>query len=451
MAQYSRQRGRPWRLAAAMLATGFVGACSADTVLDVVDPDVLNVGDFASPAGANPLRFGVIQDFAIAFSGSQDGFIVMTGNLADEIYSTDTFDDRLLPNARRTNENLPALDGTYRNLHRARSGASRTIGILREFTPNEGANIGEVYALRGFTEVFFAEMYCSGVPFSEEDGVTNTFGDPQTNQAILTRAVASFDSALAAAGSNANIANLARVGKGRALLNLGQFAQAAAAVNGVPTSYRYQANHSAATGRQNNGIWQALTVNASRYAVRNNEGGSPMVWLQTPADPRMPWAASTRTGFNGTATNLPTQRKYLDRNSPVNIADGVEARLIELEAQLQANTAAARDAVFAGLNNLRATAISPAVPPIATAPTTQAAAVDLLFEERAYWMWLTGHRLGDLRRLIRQYGRTANSVFPTGDTPPGVAANTYGTDVNFIIPFDERNNPKFTGCINRDA
>jgi hypothetical protein len=450
MAKQYMRSARPWRVAAAMLATGFISACSVDTLLEVTDPDVLNVGDFNSAAGANPLRFGVIGDFGVAFSGTQDGFIVQTGNMADEIYSVDTFDDRLLPNARRTNENLPALDGTYRDLHRARSGASRTITILEEFAPTPAANVGEMYALRGFTEVFFAEMYCSGVPFSEEDGVTNTFGQPQTTTQILTRAVASFDEAIAKTGTDAR-SNLAKIGKARALLNLGQFAAAAAAVSGVPTSYNYQILHSAATGRQTNGIWTALSPNASRFAVRNNEGGTPLVWLQTPADPRMPWAPSNRTGFNGTATQLPNQLKYPDRGSPVSVATGVEARLIELEAQLQANTQAARDAVFAGLNNLRATAITPAVPAIATAPTTQAAAVDLLFQERAYWMWLTGHRLGDLRRLIRQYGRTANQVFPTGDTPPGVAANTYGNDVNFIIPRDEFNNPNFTGCINRDA
>jgi hypothetical protein len=451
MAKQQYMRGaRPLRVAAAMLATGFVSACSVDSVLDVTDPDVLNVADFNSPAGANPLRFGVIGDFAVAFSGTQDGVIVMTGNMADEIYSTDTFDDRLLPNARRTNENLPSLDATYRNLHRARSGASRTITILEEFAPTPAANIGEVYALRGFTEIFFAEMYCSGVPFSEEDGITNTFGEPQTTNQILERAVTSFDAAIAATGTDTR-SNLAKIGKARALLNLGQFAAAKAAVSGVPTSYRYQILHSAATGRQNNGIWQALTVNASRYAIRNNEGGTPLQWMQTPADPRMPWVASSRTGFNGTALNLPTQLKYVDRGSPVTLADGVEARLIELEADLQANTPAARAAVFAGLNSLRATAGATAIPAIATAPTTQAEAVNLLFQERAYWMWLTGHRLGDLRRLIRQYNRTAPQVFPTGDTPPGVAANTYGDDVNFIIPRDEQNNPNFTACLSRDA
>jgi len=433
-----------------MFAAGFIGACGLDSVLDVTDPDVLNVGDFNSPAGANPLRLGVVQDFTVAFSGTQDGVVVMSGNLADEIYSTDTFDDRLLPNARRTNENLPALDGTYRNLHLARSGASRTIRVLQEFAPTPTANIGEVYAIRGYAEIFFAEMYCSGVPFSEEDGITNSFGPPQTTAQVLDRALASFDSALTAAGTDARVGNMARLGRARALLNMGRFADAAAAVSGVPTSFRFQVFHSVATGRQNSGIWQALTVNASRYAVRNNEGGSPMVWLQTPVDPRMPWVASSRTGFNGTALQLPTQLKH-DRGTAVTVADGIEARLIELEAQLQANTQAARDAVFAGLNNLRATAITPAVPAIATAPTTQNAAVDLLFQERGYWMWLTGHRLGDLRRLIRQYNRSANSVFPTGPTPPGVSANTYGDDVNFIIPRDEANNPQFTGCINRGA
>ena len=35
--------------------------------------------------------------------------------------------------------------------------------------------------------------------------------------------------------------------------------------------------------------------------------------------------------------------------------------------------------------------------------------MDLLFSERAFWMFATGHRLGDMRRLIRQYGRTRAS------------------------------------------
>jgi hypothetical protein len=240
------------------------------------------------------------------------------------------------------------------------------------------------------------------------------------------------------------------IGRARALVDLGQFAQAAAAVATVPTTYKYTTFHSTAATRQENGVWNATGTNSSRYNAANNEGRNGLNYLQTPADPRMPWQASTRVGFNSLFTALPTQLKYA-RTTSVTIADGIEARLIELEARLQGGAQADRDAVFAGLNTLR-TSNTPAITAIAgAAPTTQAAAVDLLFRERAYWMWLTAHRLGDMRRLIRQYGRDAETVFPTGDQGAPIAGQTYGGDVNFIIPFDERNNPKFTGCLDRKA
>lgn len=92
---------------------------------------------------------------------------------------------------------------------------------------------------------------------------------------------------------------------------------------------------------------------------------------------------------------------------------------------------------------------------------------NLLFRERAFSLFLTAHRVGDLRRLVRQYGRGAESVFPSGArfivTPvrdpktnkivPGAAESffTFGPDVNFPVPFDEQNNPQFHGCLNRDA
>lgn len=441
---------------AAFLAVGVAAGCTTDT-LEITDPDVLNVEDYATTAGATPLRQGVIQDFQNVFSGNvnQDNMIVVTGNVSDEMYSTDTFDDRLFPNQRAMNDNLPALDAFYRNLHRVRAGATRTIGVLRRVAPTPVQNIGEMYNVRGYTETFFAEAYCSGVPFSEEDGTTTTFGQPQTTAQIYTRALASFDSALASSGTDTRVQNIARLGRGRVLLNQGRFDDAAAAVAAVPTSFAWVTAHSTASPRQENGMWNALTVANSRWAIvlpdaqGRGEGINGVAFLTTPADPRIPWVPSTRTGFNGSSRNLPTQLKY-DRTTGAVVASGVQARLIELEARLRRDTQADRDAVFAGLNNLRATAISPAMAPLpGAAPTTQAAAVSLLFEERAKWLYLTGTRLGDLRRLIRQYGRAANTVFPTGNLPAPLAG-VYGNDVNLPIPFDERNNPNFTGCIDRN-
>ena len=54
-----------------------------------------------------------------------------------------------------------------------------------------------------------------------------------------------------------------------------------------------------------------------------------------------------------------------------------------------------------------------------------------------------------MRRLIRQYGRTPDAVFPSGDYLKGGA---YGADVNLPIPRSEdSNNPNSNGCLNRDA
>ena len=60
--------------------------------------------------------------------------------------------------------------------------------------------------------------------------------------------------------------------------------------------------------------------------------------------------------------------------------------------------------------------------------------------------------MGDLRRLIRQYGRTQDKVFPTGNfTRNGTPSGTYGTQVAFPVPDAELNNPNFHGCIDTKA
>ncbi len=65
------------------------------------------------------------------------------------------------------------------------------------------------------------------------------------------------------------------------------------------------------------------------------------------------------------------------------------------------------------------------------------------------WLYLTGHRLGDLRREVRTYGRSADSVFPSGNYL-GAAGGQIGTEVNFPITVDEQNNPKAPQCTDRN-
>ena len=96
------------------------------------------------------------------------------------------------------------------------------------------------------------------------------------------------------------------------------------------------------------------------------------------------------------------------------------------------------------LNALRQLA---GLPPVAD-PGSLQGRINLLMEERGFWLYLTGHRLGDLRRLVRQYGRPQETVFPTGLYHKG---GEYGSDVNFPVSSDERNNPNFESCLDRNA
>jgi len=121
----------------------------------------------------------------------------------------------------------------------------------------------------------------------------------------------------------------------------------------------------------------------------------------------------------------------------VAIATGTEARLIQAEAALKAGD---YPTALGILNALRGGAGMSALTPAVGTP----AQVDQLFRERAFWLFATGHRMGDLRRLVKQYGRSQASVFPSG---PYFKGTDYGDQVAFPVPQTEENNPNFS----RDA
>jgi hypothetical protein len=126
---------------------------------------------------------------------------------------------------------------------------------------------------------------------------------------------------------------------------------------------------------------------------------------------------------------------YNSFGSPIVDASGVEARLIEAEAALHAGDVGTW---LSKLNALRAGTAG--LTPLSD-PGTADAQVDLMFRERAFWMFGTAHRVGDLRRLVRQYGRAITSTFPTG--PYHKDNLTRGDQGSIIIPQTEDNNPKY--------
>jgi len=128
---------------------------------------------------------------------------------------------------RRVFENNSTLYDMFHNLHRARAAAEGAAVALREqrAEPDADPFIGEMLSLAGFTYVLFGESFCSGVPFSRLEGEEIVYGEPQTTARMFQTAVSRFDAALAEPGTVAEesqeIAYLAAVGKGRALLHQG--------------------------------------------------------------------------------------------------------------------------------------------------------------------------------------------------------------------------------------
>ena len=123
-------------------------------------------------------------------------------------------------------ENNGMVYDMFHNLHRARAAAEAAAAALRELRAEPDADnfIGEMLSLAGFTYLYLAESFCSGVPFSHLEGDEIVYGAPQTTDEMFQTAVARFDAALAEPGvwpGEPEINYLAAVGKGRALLDRG--------------------------------------------------------------------------------------------------------------------------------------------------------------------------------------------------------------------------------------
>ncbi len=435
-----------------------VVACRGD-LLGVAPP--ANVTDGAllgDSIGAEALQAGATGLLAQSTLGDF-GAIRFASEMADEMFDGGAGPQQVAPDARAVSPTGSTFfDAVYTDLQQSRLQAAQAIAILEQHrTAVADSEIGQMFALVGYARVLLGETVCSGIPFGTVSRTgALTFGDPVPTDSVFALAVADFDSALAHAGATTTVFTLASVGKGRALLNRARYAEAGAAVSSVPATFLYGLQ----LVSQQVSLYQVMAQGGFFTTVADRKGGNGLDYVSA-HDARVPtmtlgttqvgtpWIYPLKFSFNPTA------------NDPVSLADGIEAGLIAAEAALSAHDVAGW---LAGLNALRANFVAERGPyPADTSyhqlsplvdPGTDSARVDLMFRERAFWLYGTVHRLGDLRRLIRQYGRNAESVFPTGAYLNGTASAgfpTYGTNVNFPIGSVEQGNPKFHGCLSLGA
>ncbi|HEY0304220.1 MAG TPA: hypothetical protein VGC44_04565 [Longimicrobiales bacterium] len=423
-----------------------LGGCDLDDFLAAKDPFTVTPETAGDTANLETLYAGSRSQFALAYGGLQNregGVVVMTGLMSDELYSSDNFNTRRAVDSRNIDYDISnsAGDHAFIYLQRARAEALNAIDLFEESPRAGSGRHAELYAIAGYSVLMLVENFCTGIPLSRITQTGTVFGDPLSREELYNLALSYFDQALAQTNAGADELNLARIGKGRTLLGLGRFAEAAQAVAAVPSDFRFDVEYAGGSFETPNPVFNFVNeehrVSASIQEGTANRG---LPFGVQPRDPRIAIADQSVASNSGDVATW-EQLKYTSQDAEIPLATGLEARLIEAEAQLNRGQSAS---YLATLNALRAATGLSAL----ADPGNAAGRVDQFFAERAHWLWLTGQRLSDMRRLIRQYGRTEGTVFPTGVTPYGIP---YGTAVSLPIPFEEINNPNYSTCSDRGA
>lgn len=250
----------------------------------------------------------------------------------------------------------------------------------------------------------------------------------------LVRADSAFTAAIAVAtaAGNANLVTAAYAGRAQVRVDLGDWAGAVADAAKVPTAFKYQMPYFTNVDEYgyNRTMWSSSAQ--SFYKSTSVWGTWYANYYDATKDPRVLY---TKTDLVGTGTFPPVgkvpwwpQMKYRDPASPINLATGREARLIEAEAALVKSDV--RGAMML-IDANRASAGAPVV----RRPTSLTDAWTVLKQERGIELWLEGRRLGDMRRWAAN--STPGALDPLES--PGTASHLDGQDMCFPVSQGEIN------------
>lgn len=377
-----------------------LGACDTlDRALEVETPSRLPASELESPDNAELLVSSAQRDLECAYGS----FIIASGLVAGELqdgsqtasrwdYDRRTIRPEQTPYASTSCE---GAYGLYTPLNIARFTGDNATMRLEGWTDEEVDNRQELIAraanYSGFALTFLGETFCSAAI---------DVGPELTSPEIFAEAEARFTKALdaAQAAGNADLVNLAYLGRAKARLGGGDMLGAKADAQQVTAGFVYNATYDAANGRQFNRVYDF-----------NGQGTSVTVApaYRNTGDPRVPVRDSGRTSADQN-TDLWVQMKYTSLDDPIPLARYEEAQLIIAEVDGTMTPAA-------------------------------------LAQERAYEFFLEGRRFGDIRRLGLAYEPAPGLEYPVAAASP--KGGTYVDLPGKCLPLPDAerfNNPNFS-------
>jgi hypothetical protein len=389
-------------------------------ILEVEPPDLIPAEGLADPENAELLLNGAIGDFECAYGA----YVALTGVMAHEMIDATQTASRW-PYDRRNVIPNDALYGTfgcqslgiYTPLSTARWSADNILENLQQWTDGEVENrqelIAKAAAFSGYAHLLLAEAFCT---------VAIDLSGELSSAAVTETAIDRFTTAIQAAqaAGDTDILNLARVGRARAYLGLGQGADALADAQAVPAEFQYAATASGDFSRRANRIYAQNGLGSSAGTALSVGDAYRTLTYNGQPDPRVPVSDFIRVNTDG--TDLYLQLKYASLNDPLPLATGDEARLIVAEVQ-------GGQTAVGIINDLHAAA---GLDPFPGGSAAEVAAQ--VIEERNRELWLEGHRFFDIRRL--------NLPLVPAPGTPYRKGGTYGDNICFPLPDVEiRNNP----------
>jgi len=406
-----------------------IAIAGCNDVLTVNNPGAIQEGQLADPALVQLITNGAIGEFQYAYGQ----YAQWSGVLSDETFTDHTNVDVRDFSERNFGDLNTINSTTYEYVQRARQSADDAADRLKSLlgaAATSDLNVARVLAYGGYSYVLLGEGWCeSPVNLSA----------PLSSDSLLRRAIKHFDEAItvATAGSQgANVAaaqdliNMSRVGAARAALKVGDAALARTYASLVPATYEKLAYYSSNSFRENNALNALTHASGASLAMYTRFLGLN--------DPRVPQPASTQLGLTGGSIYTPlTPYMYtgwvatgaaprVDVNFDIKFATGLEAQY------MLAETDGPTPATLTFVNQRRAVGGQGAV------ALTGAALMTELADQRASDFYLTGQRLGDLRRYLK----AGNDLFPTGKYP--VFNDSYGTLKCLIVPLSEKaGNPNY--------
>lgn len=410
-----------------ILALLLFGAVACDGILDVSNPGAIEEGELTDPALEQTMINGVIGEFQYTHSYASQ----WTGTVADELLLDHTFAQTIPMVLRTADENNVYVSNIYSFWQRSRASADDAVARLQVTFGDDARSrltMLEALAYGGYSYVLMGETFCEApinvsAPYSSAE--LFEMGIERFEQALEVA-----DNALAAGESGARVEqlrNMAYLGAARASLNLGEMADAESYASQVDEDFEMWIRHSENSARQYNPFRDPTTGENNRYL-------SPGLPFQNLDDIRVPHTAERLTSLvEGTMMYIPYQpfsfsdwtpedSLEFQRSTDVRFASALEARYIIAEAQgATGNTLnlVNERRLFAGHDEVNL------------------AGDDLmaeLREQRARDFYLTGKRLGDLRRYMNLYGI---DLFPSGTDP--FQDLPYGNVTCLPIPQSERN------------